>query len=376
MAIKDRSAMDQWLEIVQRALTEGTNIRALCREYAVAPKTLYTKVARYQAEGVAGLLPRSRRPHTSPTRTAPVVEARVLALRTAHPTWGGRKLQAVLAREGCTPLPAHTTITAILRRHGYLDGPRAGKPRAFTRFERDQPNALWQLDFMGHRPMAGGRVHPLTIIDDHSRFGLGLFACPHEQGDLVQQHLISVFRRVGLPEAILADNGSLWANSAPSAITRLEVWWMRLGIQVLHGRPNHPQTQGKVERWHATIATEVFAQQCFLTLAAAQTAFDTFRHCYNTERPHESLDWEVPSARYQPSACRYPETLPEPPAGDAPTTQRVNANGYIRYDGRRLYVGEALGGLPVGLYPTTTDGIIAVRFCDQEIKHLDLRHEA
>ena len=372
MPFRDLSAMEQRGAFVQLALAEGANIRALCRQYGVSPTRAYAWIAAYRADGVAGLAPRSRRPHTSPHQTSPAVEAQVLAVRAAHPTWGGRKIRAILKRDGVVPLPAASTITTILRRQGRLDGPGAGEPRAYLRFERETPNALWQLDFMGHRPLDIGRVHPLTILDDHSRFGLGLFACPHEQGLLVQDHLGRVFAEYGLPEAILADNGSPWGSSHPGAITWLGAWLIRLGIVLLHGRPYHPQTQGKIERWHGTIATDVFAAHVFPDLAVAQGAFDAFRTTYNTDRPHEALDLTAPTSRYQPSPRPYPAVLPEIVYSDEHTVHLVATNGCIWFAGRYRYVSEALRELPVGVCPSPVDGEFIVRFCHQEIKRIDL----
>jgi hypothetical protein len=211
------------------------------------------------------------------------------------------------------------------------------------------------------------------VLDDHSRFAVGLFACPHEQGTLVQQHLTACFERYGLPEAILADNGGPWSASHPGSITWLEAWLIRLGIRVLHGRPRHPQTQGKVERWHATISTDVFQFGVFPHLTAAQQGFDRFRQVYNTERPHAALGMAVPADRYQPSPRTYPETLPDIVYSDDCTVCPVHASGWIWYGGRQHFISEALRGLPVGVRPTTTDGVVVVRFCDRAIKRLDLR---
>lgn len=309
---------------------------------------------------------------TSPRQTPPAVEAEVIALRMAHPTWGGRKIEARLDALGVAKVPTPSTITGILHRHGLID-PATTPPHRFQRFERATPNELWQLDFKGHHPMRTGRVHPLSVLDDHSRFALGLVACAHEQGSLVRQHLIACFERYGLPGAILADNGPPWGGSHPGAMTGLDAWFLRLGIQVIHGRPRHPQTQGKVERWHRTLKTDVFQFGLFRDLAATQAAFDTFRTTYNTERPHEALGMAVPADRYQPSSRPYPQTLPDIVYSDDCTVCRVHYSGTIWFQQRTLFISEALRGLPVGVRPTTVDGVFVVRFCDQAIKRLDLR---
>jgi len=227
---------------------------------------------------------------------------------------------------------------------------------------------------MGHRAMRQGRVHPLTLLDDHSRFALALAACAHERADLVQQHLIRCFQTYGLPDAILADNGPTWGSSRTQTLTWLEAWLLRLGIRVVHGRPRHLQTQGKIERWHATIAADVFQFDQFPDLVAAQRAFDTFRHTYNTDRLHEALGMQVPGDRYLPSLRPYPETLPEIVSSADHTVYRVSGSGRITIDHQQIFISEALRGLLVGVRPTSIAGVLVVRFCNQAIKRLDLRH--
>ena len=269
------------------------------------------------------------------------------ACRPGRPPDLGWAQDPALAPEPGAPAPAASTITAILARHDLLTGPRAGEPRAYQRFEHPVPNALWQMDFMGHKAIGCGRVHPLTVLDDHSRFALGLFACAHEQAVLVQTHLIHVFRAYGLPQAILTDHGPAWGSSAPGILTWLEAWLIRLGIGVWHGRFRHPQTQGKIERWHGTIATDVFQFGTFPDFVTTQVAFDAYRTDYNTERPHEAIDLEVPISRYRVSDRPYPETLPEIVSSDDHTVATVTG-GWVWFAKRRIEVGEAFRGCRSG----------------------------
>ena len=372
MPFEVSTPMDKRHEFVMLATQEGSNVRALCARFGISPNTAYTWIHRFRAAGVAGLTDRSRRPTTSPTRTTPAVEAQVLAVREAHPTWGGRKIARWLATHA-GPSPAASTITAILRRHDRLDGPRTGEPAAYRRFEHPHPNDLWQMDFMGHHPLVRGRVHPLTVLDDHSRFGLGLFACAHERAEVVQTHLIRLCACYGLPQAILADNGPAWGSSRPRVLSRLEVWLLQLGIPVRHGRPRHPQTQGKIERWHRTIAADVFQGGRFADLAATQVAFDAFRDSYNLDRPHEGIGLVAPGSRYQPSPRSYPEQLPAISYSEDHTVYEVTRGGWVWFAGQRIELGEALRGLPVGIRPTTEDGVFVVRFCRQDLHRIDLR---
>jgi transposase InsO family protein len=300
MPWQEVSAMSLRAEFVVLAMQDGANVRALCRRFQISPPTAYKWLARCARDGPAGLADRSRRPHRSPTRTAPEVEALVIALRDAHPAWGGRKLAARLA-DHPLGVPQPSTVTDILRRHGRIE-PAERVQHAWRRYERNAPNQLWQMDFKGHVPLAQrhGRVHPLTVLDDHSRFAIGLDACADERGATVEARLRDVFRRYGLPDQMLMDNGGAWGTSplASHAYTPLSVWLVRLGIRVSHGRPYHPQTQGKDERFHRTLKAEVLQGPPFDSLARAQQAFDAWRDVYNLERPHEACGLAPPISRY------------------------------------------------------------------------------
>jgi transposase InsO family protein len=290
------SAVDRRLEFVRLAQAPGANVSELCRRFGVSRSNGYKWRSRYQAEGLDGLEERSRRPHDCPSRTPSEIEVRVLAMRAEHPAWGGRKIHWALKAEGLAEPPAASTITAILRRAGVLNGPGAGEPRDWVRFEREEPNELWQMDFKGHFALERGRCHPLTVLDDHSRYALEIGACGDERTETVQARLSRVFRRYGLPRRILTDNGSPWGTcGSGERHTRLTVWLMDLGVVVSHGRPLHPQTQGKDERFHRTLKAEVFATTRFSDLARLQRAFDAWRTVYNLERPHEALNMDVPA---------------------------------------------------------------------------------
>lgn len=366
MPWQERSLMTERQEFVWVARQEDANIAEVCRRFGISRKTGYKWLGRAAAGDVV-LADRPRRPHTSPTRTSAALEARVLALRHAHPAWGGRKLHQHLGPHA----PAPSTITAILRRHGLLTP--EPPPRDYVRFERATANELWQMDFMGHRALATGRVHPFSLLDDHSRFALTLMACPHERQAEVQAHLTTVFQQYGLPQEILADHGAPWGTGGQGGITTLAAWLVQLGITVGHGRPYHPQTRGKVERFHRTIAAEVFTPGLFPDLPAAQVAFDRFRACYNQERPHEALAGRVPADRYQSSPRPFPETLP-PITYDAGEVVRVvTAHGSITWRHRRVFISRGLVGQPVAVRPTQEDGRWTVYFCHQQVATIGLR---
>jgi len=283
------TAMESRLEFVKLAGVEGANISELCRRFGISRKTGYKWLARWKESEAVGLEDHSKKPLTSPLRTSEEIEELVVATRREHPVWGGRKLRAYLLREGQIGVPSASTITAVLRRHDLLGEPTDGPmPRGgWKRFERKYPNELWQMDFKGHIALSsGGRCHPLTMTDDHSRFNLVLASCANERGSTVQPLLEGVFRRYGLPDRILCDNGPPWGD-AHGMPTTLGVWLLLHGVKVSHGRPYHPQTQGKEERFHKTLKAEVLSRRTvWKDLADCQGAFDKWREIYNHKRPH------------------------------------------------------------------------------------------
>lgn len=296
-------------------------------------------------------------------------------MRTKHHAWGGRKIRRRLEDLGYTDLPAPSTITDILRRHGLMDASDEAPHRPFLRFEHEHPNDLWQMDFKGQfRLVRGGWCFPLTVLDDHSRFALGLRACGDQKDSTVQDRLTDIFRRYGLPARIITDNGSPWGCDETHKFTRFSTWLIRLGISVSHGRPRHPQTQGKDERFHRTLKVEVLREQSFRDNEHAQTHFDRWRDVYNLERPHDALGLATPASRYQPSHRPFPECLPAIEYGPGDVIRKVNKDGYFTYQGRTCKISQAFRGHPVALRPTTTDGLLDVFFCHQKVAQIDLRN--
>ena len=372
MPWRELSAMDQREEFVKLALSPGANKRELCRRFGISRSKGYKWLGRYASEGRAGLADRSRRPHRSPMLTAQAVEAEVLRVRAeSNNAWGGRKIARVLERDGAQSVPAASTITQILRRHGKLEQCAQEHPGRYHRFEREQPNELWQMDFKGDFAMARGRCHPLTIVDDHSRYALGIEACGTQQDRSTRERL--VFRRYGLPDAMLMDNGSPWGDSGGGRFTAFAVWLLRLGVRVTHGRPYHPQTQGKDERFHRTLKAEVLRGRQFVDLAECQHAFDAWRHKYNHVRPHQALALTTPSERYRPSRRAFPETLPLIEYGPDDLIRKADKEGDITFKRRRIRLGRPFRGQLVALRPTGQDGVLSIHFCTHQIDTLDLR---
>jgi len=374
MPFRECSIVDDREEFCRLALAPGTNVRELCRRWRIGSATAYLWLGRYARVGREGLGDRSRKPLSSPHRSSSDVEEKVLAVRAEHPAWGGRKIRRVLTNAGMAAAPAASTITQILRRHGKLAGPRAGQARDFVRFEHAAPNDLWQMDFKGHFALARGRCHALTVLDDHSRYSLEIGACANERGTTVQARLEAVFERYGLPLRILADNGSPWGTAgSDQKHTPLTVWLLDLDVGVGHGRPHHPQTQGKDERFHRTLKAEVLDGVLLADLQAAQRAFDIWREVYNCRRPHEALDMETPASRFAVSPRRKPEVI-EPPAYEPQAhVRKVDPGGWISFKGRVVNCPKAFAGRRLALRATNTDGVFDLCYRRHVLSQVDLR---
>jgi transposase InsO family protein len=372
MAWLEMSPMDLRAEFVMLAMVEGANRSALCRRFSISRKTGYKWLGRRELD--EPLADRSRRPKCSPKQTPEAMTDAVVRLRDEHPTWGGRKLRHRLIGLGETSVPAASTITAILHRQDAIPADAASKHTTFVRFEHPHPNALWQMDFKGHFAHGQGRCHPLTVLDDHSRFSLCLAACEDERTETVRECLTATFRRYGLPERMMMDNGSPWGEAPEHRYTLLTVWLMRLGIRCGHSRPYHPQTNGKDERFHRTLKADVIQGRLFHDLGQCQQRFDTWRNIYNLERPHEAIGMAVPASRYQVSPHAFPEKLPEIVYAPDDQVRRVDKDGKIHFQGRVVTVSSAFRGQFVALRPTQIDGTWDIRFAANKVAQVNLRN--
>lgn len=372
MPWKECSKVDERGEFASLATVEGAKIAPLCERFGISRKTGHKWLRRFGSR--ESLEDRSRRPQRSPKRTATEMEQAVLAVRDRHPAWGGRKIAIRLQDTGHQGVPAASTITEILRRRGRLNEAEARKHRPYQRFERARPNDLWQMDFKGHFGLRDGtRCHALTVLDDHSRYALGVRACGNERHETVQTELVGLFRRYGLPLTMLMDNGPPWGTGDwHNPYSALGVWLLRLGVQVTHGRPYHPQTQGKDERFHRTLSDELLSRAEFEDLLMMQLGFDQFRFSYNHERPHEALGLMVPAKRYLISPRTYPERLPPIEYPESMAVRGVSY-GWLSYKGREYRINKAFSGYRVGLCPSDVDGVLNVFFCRHCIGQIDIR---
>lgn len=357
---------DQREEFVELAQRAEANISELCRRFGISRKTGYKWLSRGDLED------RSRRPHGSPSRTPEQLQQQVLAVRARYPAWGARKIAHVLARDHGVQIAA-STANWVLRRHGLISPQASQAATAWQRFEHDAPNALWQMDFKGHFATDAQRCHPLTVLDDHSRFNVILQALGNEQLEPVRSTLRRAFERYGLPERINADNGPPWGSPMPGALTELGVWLIRLGVRLSHSRPAHPQTNGKDERFHRTLKTELLASRHFKDLDDAQRHFNQWRHLYNAKRPHLALNMDTPASRYTASPRSMPGTLQPIEYGEGDIVRQVGYGGRISFKGRSYRVGRGLIGQPVALRPhLDIDGSFDVFFCHQKVRMIDL----
>lgn len=379
MPWKVRSPVSLRDEFVSFASQADANVAALCRRFGIARKTGYKWLARFRAGGRDALADRSRRPLTSPARTGEAAEQRVVALRREHPAWGARKLKRRLEALGHACVPARSTVNGILARHGLIDPAASAAATPHVRFERERPNELWQMDFKGHFATGdGGRCHPLTVLDDCSRFNVLLRACGDERLETVRGALADAMRRYGMPEQILSDNGPPWGSFGRDGNwTRLGAWLVRRGVRVLHGRPSHPQTQGKDERFHRTLKAEAIGTRQFRDVPDSQARFDAWRDVYNLQRPHEALPgMATPAERYAPSPRPFAEAPPPVEYGPADTVRKVCGKGCVSFRGTPWRVGHAFAGEPVAVRPSETDGLMQVFYCHQRVAEIDLRGQS
>jgi transposase InsO family protein len=341
---------DQRIQFVMTARRGDVTVTEACRAFGISRKTGYKWLAREATAGsVAILADRSRRPHTSPSRTPVAVTRRIGELRAMF-GWGGAKLAVMLAAEGVQITPR--TIDRIIRREGWTRADAAPAP-APQRFTHAAPNDLWQMDAKGAYPLAtGGWCHVLSVLDDHSRFAVGLTALPRLQTTAVRAALTRSFEQYGVPHALLMDHGTpWWSTKGPAGLTTLGVFLLKQGIRLVFGAVRHPQTQGKVERFHRTLAERFRWAGVPTTLVGFERALAWFRDEYNDVRPHAALGLQPPALYFRPSHRAY-RPAPSPwiyPVGA--TIRRVTPIGQVNFNGRLYFVSEALHGEDVACIP-------------------------
>lgn len=338
MPWKETDVVDQRVEVVVRRLN-GERVADLSREFGIRPKTIHKWIKRFREEGTLGLFSRSRRPHRSPNRISKATERRIIELRMEY-GWGGRNLRDLLAQEGINVSPS--TVDRVIARNG-LVREEDRQRTALRRFERQNPNELWQMDFKGEYRLPDGRCTPLSIIDDCSRFSIELFGLRTTGYESVSKRLIACFKEFGLPDAILMDHGAPWyATKHPNGLSRIMVLLIKQGIRPVLSGVGHPQTQGKVERFHRTLSRHLRWRGIPQEFGAMCTELAHFRRIYNEVKPHDSLDRRTPAECYHPSSRKYE---PSPPQWEYPkgaTVKKLTPQGTLHWDGYLYFVSEAI----------------------------------
>jgi transposase InsO family protein len=364
MAWKTMEVHEQRVRFVVAATQKAQPFSALCAEYEISRPTGYLWLERYRELGVHGVAEHSRKPHRSPRRTDAALEQQVVLMRRRYPDWGARKLQVLLSREGVA-LPRNT-IHRILMRHDLVHEENRRTP-ALQRFEREKPNELWQMDFKGPRgwPQPMG---PLSVLDDHSRYLIALAANGSTQAEPVREQLEEAFQRCGVPEGMLMDHGTpWWSMNAPSGRTKLSLWLMRQGIRLQWSGFGHPQTQGKVERFHGSLQRAL--ERRGLPPQKTQDWLDDYRWEHNHVRPHEALGMQTPAMRWHPSPRRYD---PHPARWEYPKgawVRKVDSEGKLKIKGQQWNISKSLSGEWVQIVPV--EQRLLVFYCQTLVRELD-----
>ena len=348
MPWEERSPAQMRKEFAVRVQNGEKSKAALCREYGIMRRTGDKWLKRFEA-GEA-LEDRSKRPFHTPNKTDESIEKLIVDYRRAHPGIGAYKIRCILERKGYPDLPSVKTVNNILNRNGLITPEDSIASTPYRHFEKSYPNEMWQADYKGHFLLGDNtRCHPLNIIDDYSRFNLCCKAQRTESFAEIQPVLIGVFREYGLPFSLLCDNGNPWGTAQSTGYTHFEVWLMELGILTLHGKPLHPQTQGKEESFNRSMTKELLKYSTFADMEDADRRFGEYREFYNNERPHHAIGMEVPAARYRTSMRPYTEIIREWEYPEGHEIRSVKVNGYFQLHGQAHFLSEAFGEKKIGI---------------------------
>ena len=337
MPWKDKTVEELRKEFVEAA-QDCSNFSSLCREFGITRKTGYKWLSRYEAD--EELSDRSRRPNVTANKTAAETELKIVEVRSSHPGWGAKKIKVSLENKG-VEMPCIKTVNNILNRYGCISKEESLKHKAFTRFEKERCNEMWQTDFKGEFKMQDGKYcFPLDIFDDHSRFVIRIK--PSEStSNLVLPTFREAFYEYGMPDSVLSDNGAQFAGFR-QGYTQFEKWLMNHDVLPIHGRIKHPQTQGKIERFHRAMNQELLKHYTPKDISDAERVFNDWRNCYNNERPHEALGMKCPSDIYVPSNRVYRDDVKKYEYSGKYHVIKVNCWGYVRFDRWQIYLSETM----------------------------------
>ena len=372
MPWEEKTVEQSRLEFVLRVLSREASKSALCREYCISRVTGDKWIKRYlNGEALTDL---NRAPHTHPNRLPPETESFIVEMRMKEPALGAKKIHRMMINNDHMP-PAISTINEVLKRNGLITREASEAAQHYIRFQKEQPNDMWQADFKGNFLLQNGRrCHPLSIIDDCSRFCLSSDAKPNEQLEGTKASFIKAFKEYGMPRSILCDNGTPWGSSQSTSITRFEVWLMEHGVLTLHIRPQHPQWQGKVERFNGSYKRERLKFYTPIDILNAQRSREEYKEFYNNVRPHEALNMDTPSQHYEPSKREYTDAVDKWEYESGGELRRIKSTGYLSFGGQGYYLSEGLGDKEVMLYPAEDEeDVFDVVFREFVVARLCLR---
>ena len=341
-------------EFVKRVLANENTKSALCNEYGISRPTGDKWIKRYLSG--ESLDDKSRAPFKTANKIPIETEMFLVNYRKQYPAMGALKIRRMLQNEGYENLPSQSTINNIFKRNNCITKEASKNSTPHKSFVKENPNDMWQADFLGHFLMTNGnRCHPLNVVDDCSRFNLTSTALSCEKLSAVQPVFTRLFQEFGLPFSLLCDNGNPWGTAQSTGFTLFEIWLMDLGVLTLHCSIRHPQTQGKDERFNGTIRRELLKYREILDLDDAQIAFDDFRNFYNNIRPHHSLNLDTPAQHYTPSNRKFPSKIKEWEYPSDCKTIKVKKNGYISVHGQGYFLSEAFANRTIAIKDVEDD---------------------
>lgn len=374
MPWKETCAMDQKIAFITMVNEGVYSFAEACRQFEISRKTGYVWVERYEHDGVSGLQARSSAPHTHPNEMPASMIAQLLQMKKRYPKLSAGKVLDRLRMDQAQGLPARSTVGELFKRYGLIVPRKRRAPRAkqgTPLSHAGAPNALWSVDFKGNFRLGNGRwCYPLTLSDNYSRYLLVCRALEHPSEQAVWPHMKRAFREYGLPQAIRSDNGAPFASVGLGGLTRLSIWWLKLGISVERIRPGHPEQNPRHERMHRTLKADIDEPRH--SVRAQQRRFDWFQHYYNEDRPHDAHRGVPPTAHFRISGRSYPTRITEPEYDSQFVVRRVRSNGQIKWQGHLLFVSEALIGEPIGLVQVAEDHW-QLQFCSMTLGVLNMR---
>jgi transposase InsO family protein len=374
MPWKETAPMEQRMLFIAGLKDGGLTMSEACRVFGVSRKTGYKWLERYKTDGARGLEDQSRAPKTTPWAISDELAETLVKERKARPHWGPQKiLDSLRLRRPGLDLPAISTVGELFRRRGLIPEKRRrrklekyGTPLAHVQ----APNDGWSVDFKGHFLLGNGvRCDPLTVSDGFSRFLLCCRGVNPPTTESVRPWFERTFREFGLPQAIRSDNGPPFSMGGLGGLSRLSVWWAKLGIRLERIRPGRPDQNGRHERMHRTLKAETLRPPAG-SMAGQQRRFDIFRQEYNELRPHEALDGQPPASLYEPSQRPFPSKLRAPEYPPHFEVRQVRTDGSIKWRGELIFMNSALVAEPVGLEEIDTDRWL-VRFAKVPLAIID-----